>query len=127
MRFAKISFWIASGWGMLVLIPMYFMLDTVGRKDPPPITHPDFYFGFLGVALAWQVAFFILASDPVRYRPMMIPSIIEKVSYVGAIGVLYAQGRIHLSQAIPGIPDSILAVLFVVSYVMTKHCVQERS
>jgi hypothetical protein len=46
MKFAKIVFWIAGGWGVLVLAPLYFMFDTIGRQDPPVITHPQFFYGF---------------------------------------------------------------------------------
>jgi hypothetical protein len=88
MRFAKIVFWVAGIWGLLVLAPLYFMFDLIGRNDPPPITHPGFFYGFVGVALAWQVAFIFLATDPVRYRPLMIPSVFEKVTYVAAVIVL---------------------------------------
>jgi hypothetical protein len=42
MKFAKIVFWIAAIWGILVLTPLYFLYDTIGRQDPPPITHPGF-------------------------------------------------------------------------------------
>ena len=54
MKFAKIVFTTAGVWGFLVLSPLYFMLDIVGQKYPPPVTHPDFYYGFLGLAIAWQ-------------------------------------------------------------------------
>jgi hypothetical protein len=37
------------------------------------------------VTLAWQLAFFILAKDPVRFRPMIIASIAEKVLYFASI------------------------------------------
>jgi hypothetical protein len=79
MKFAKVVFWVAGIWGFLVLTPLYFMFDLIGQKDPPPITHPGFFYGFVRVALAWQVAFIIIAIDAVRYRPPMIPSILEKV------------------------------------------------
>jgi hypothetical protein len=48
MRFAKIVFWIAAIWGVLVLTPLYFMFDLIGRQDPPVITHPGFFYGFVG-------------------------------------------------------------------------------
>ena len=48
MKFAKIVFWIAGIWGVLTLTPLYFMFDLIGRKDPPPITHPAFFYGFVG-------------------------------------------------------------------------------
>ena len=44
MRFAKIVFWIAAIWGVLVITPLYFMFDLIGRKDAPPITHPAFFY-----------------------------------------------------------------------------------
>src|SRR5690242_11079796 len=70
MRFAKIVFSVAGVWGIAVLTPMYFLTDTIGRKQPPAITHFEFYFGFISVALAWQFAFFVIASDPARFRLM---------------------------------------------------------
>jgi hypothetical protein len=45
MKFAKIVFRVAAIWGVLVITPLYFMIDLIGRKDPPPITHPAFSTG----------------------------------------------------------------------------------
>jgi hypothetical protein len=120
MKFAKIVFWGAGAFGVLALAPLYFMFDLVGRQDPPPITHPQFYYGFAGVGLAWQFAFFVIATDPVRFRPMMIPSLLEKVSYVGALLALYLQGRISPVQAATAVPDALLAVLFLAAFWKTR-------
>jgi len=73
MRFAKVVFWVAGIWGVLVLAPLYFIFDLIGQKDPPAITHPGFFYGFVGVGLAWQIAFMFIARDPMRFRPLMIP------------------------------------------------------
>ena len=40
MRFAKVVFWCAAVWGFLALTPLYFLFDTIGRQNPPAITHP---------------------------------------------------------------------------------------
>jgi len=120
MKFAKIVFWVAGIWGFLVLTPLYFMFDLIGRNDPPPITHPGFFYGFVGVALVWQVAFIIIATDPVRYRPLMIPSILEKVSYAAAVIVLVLQDRMHKSDRVFAATDLLLGVLFVIACVMTR-------
>jgi len=104
---------------VLALAPLYFMFDLAGRLDPPPITHPQFYCGLAGLGLVWQFAFFVIATDPVRFRPMMIPSVLEKVSYVGALLVLYLQDRISAVQAATAVPDLLLAVLFVAAYCVT--------
>jgi hypothetical protein len=93
MKFAKIVFRVAAIWGVLILTPLYFMFDLMGRKDPPGITHPAFFYGFVGAGLAWQIAFFLISGDPVRYRPLMIPSIFEKFSYGIAVIVLVLQTR----------------------------------
>ena len=34
MRLAKIVFWMAGGWGVLVLTRLYLMFDTTVRQDP---------------------------------------------------------------------------------------------
>jgi hypothetical protein len=120
MRFAKIVFWVAGVWGFLVLAPLYFMFDLIGRQDPPPITHPGFFYGFVGAGLAWQVAFIFIAKDPVRFRPLMIPSILEKVSYGAAIVVLVLQGRMHKSDLVFAGTDLLLGLLFVIAYLKTR-------
>jgi hypothetical protein len=116
MRFAKITFWIAGIWGVLIITPLYFLFDLIGRNDPPPITHPGFFYGFAGVELAWQIAFFIIATDPVRYRPIMIPSVLEKLGFGVAVVVLVMQGRMHHADLALGGADLLLALLFVIAY-----------
>lgn len=117
MKFAKIVFVVAGIWGVLLLAPLYFMFDMISQQDPPPITHPAFFYGFAGVALAWQVAFFIIARDPVRFRPIMIPSMLEKLGYGGAVVVLYAQGRMHPQDLAFGLADLVFVVLFAIAFV----------
>jgi len=95
-------------------------LDWIGLQYPPAITHPDFYFGFIGLALVWQAAFFVIATDPVRFRPMMAVAILEKFSYVITVVALYAQGRLQAGQMAPAVPDFILGVLFIAGFLKTK-------
>ncbi len=120
MKFAKMVFWIAGIWGMLVITPLYFLFDIIGQKDPPAITHPGFFYGFVGCALAWQVAFCFMATDPVRYRPLMIPSILEKATYAIAIVALVSQGRTNPRDLLFAATDSLLGLLFVIAYFKTK-------
>ena len=93
MKFAKIAFWIAAISGLLTITPLYFIFDQIGEKDPPPITHPAFFYGFVGVALVWQIAFVFIARDPIRFRPMMIPAILEKLVYSIPVIILVLQKR----------------------------------
>lgn len=120
MKFAKILFWIAGIWGMLVLTPLYFMFGAINRNDPPPITHPGFFYGFVGAGLVWQIVFFVIATDPARYRPLIIPSVLEKLSYVVPVAILVLQGRMHPSDLVFVGSDSLLGVLFAVAYFKTR-------
>jgi hypothetical protein len=83
------------------------------------MTHPDFYFGFVAVALAWQIAFLVIATDPGRFRLMMVPAMFEKFSYVLTLAVLYMQGRVQLGQAAVGLPDLVLGLLFLAAFLRT--------
>lgn len=127
MKFAKVVFWIAGIWGLLVLTPLYFMFDAIGRHDPPPITHPGFFYGFVGVGLAWQIAFILIARDPVRLRPMMIPSVIEKFSFVIAMLALYAQDRVHASDLVLAGVDFLLGILFIAAFLKTGASAERAS
>jgi len=121
MKFAKIVFLIAGIWGILILTPLYFMFDLIGRQDPPPITHPAFYYGFVGAGLAWQIAFLVIPRDPVRFRPMIIPSIVEKFAYGIALIVLFLQSRLHAADLTFGCIDLLFGVLFVVAFFKTSR------
>jgi hypothetical protein len=121
MKFAKIVFGVAGIWGVLILTPLFFMFDLIGRQDPPPITHPAFYYGFVGAGLAWQFAFFVVARDPVRFRPMIIPSIIEKFSYGVALTTLYLQHRLHPQDLALGCVDMLFVLLFLVAFYKTAN------
>ncbi len=119
MKFAKLVFLVAGVYGLIVMLPQYFLEGKTGNDFPPPITHPEFYYGFIGVTVAWQVLFFLLSRNPGRYRVMMIPAILEKASFSIAVVILFFQNRVSpLMLALAAI-DSLLGVLFVVAYVKT--------
>jgi hypothetical protein len=120
MRFAKTVFLVAGIYGLLILGPIYFMEGKIGRETPPAITHPEYFYGFLGAGLAWQVLFLVLSRDPVRYRAMILPSVLEKVSYGIALAVLYMQRRLPLSVLTIGSVDWIFAFLFIAAYFATR-------
>src|SRR6185503_14896141 len=120
MTFARRGFAAAGIYGLAVLVPLYFLEDRLGRELPPPINHPEYFYGFVGVAVAWQFLFLVLAADPLRYRPMMLPSILEKLTYGLAVLLLYAQSRVGTPTLVTGSIDLLLGALFAASYVKTS-------
>jgi hypothetical protein len=121
MRFAKWTFLIAGIYGLLVLIPQYFLEERTSQDYPPAITHPEFYYGFIGLAIAWQVAFLIISRDPTRYRLLMIPSILEKASFGVAVLWLYSSGRVYGPILGGAFIDLVLGILFVIAYLRTPR------
>jgi hypothetical protein len=120
MRFARWVFRLAGIYGLIVLLPQYFLEERIGRDDPPPITHPEHFYAFLGVAVAWQVAFLVIAQDPIRYRPIMIPAILEKDGFAIAAPVLFALHRASGVVLGFGTMDLVLGILFLAAFRQTS-------
>lgn len=119
MKFAKYVFYTAGIYGLVVLVPQYFLEEKTGRDYPPVITHAEYFYGFIGVALAFQIVFLMIARHPVKYRAMMVPSMIEKFSFVITVVVLYWQNRIAPVMLGAGLVDLVFGVLFVLAFLKT--------
>jgi hypothetical protein len=81
MRFSRRVFVAAGIWGLLVVFPLYFLEAKINQQQPPPITHPEYYYGFIGVTLAWQILYLAIARNPVKYRTIILIAILAKLSY----------------------------------------------
>ena len=119
MKFARVVFTVAGVYGLIVLLPQYFLIEKNSRDFPPAITHAEYYYGFIGVAVAWQIVFLVFAKNPVRYRPLMLPAIVEKVVFGIPACILYMLGRLSVSLFAARITDLVLGLLFVVAYSLT--------
>lgn len=119
MRFARWLLFFAGVYGLLVLTPQYFLENRIAAEQPPAITHPEYFYGFTGVALAWQVAFLVMALDPVRFRPLLIPAVLEKFSFAGAVALLFAQGRVGGAVVAFGAIDFALGCAFLCAFAAT--------
>src|SRR5580692_2869288 len=119
MKLARWIFGVAGVYGLVLLVPFYFLEDRIGQDTPPAITHPEFFYGFVGLGIAWQVAFLCVALDPLRYRLLMIPSMLEKFSFAIAVAILVFKNRAPASVAAFAGIDLILGILFVIAYLKT--------
>lgn len=119
--FARRVFFWAAIYGIVALTPLYFLEATFARDFPPPFSHPEQYYGFIGVALAWQFAFLLIARDVARYRLFMIPAILEKLLASGSAVLLFAAGRVAAVAVAPAVVDLLLALLFIVAFWRTRE------
>jgi hypothetical protein len=113
-RFSRIVFLFAGIYGLIVLLPGFLGEKMLAEKMPPAVTHPEFYYGFFGVGIAWQVAFMIISRNPQRFRAIIPAAILEKLTYCVACAVLLALGRIQPIIALGGVGDFILGTLFTI-------------
>src|SRR5262245_62670958 len=120
MRFARWVFLLAGGSGVAMMLALYFMEEKLGHDYPPAVNHPELYYGFVGVTLAWQFMFLLIAWDPICFRLAMLPALLEKATYVGAILGLLAWGRVAHSMITFAAMDSTWFVLFALAFWQTK-------
>jgi hypothetical protein len=116
MTLARWIFWLAGLYGLAVLLPQYFLLEQIARDTPAAVTHVEYFYGFVGVAVAWQIAFLVIGHNPLRFRPLMLVAVLEKLSFVIPVALLYARGDLPGKVFGFGMIDLLLGVFFLVAW-----------
>ncbi len=120
MKVARWIYGIAGVYGILVMTPLYFAEAQIAKNDPPAITHVEYFYGFIGITLAWQFVFLVICRNPVRYRPLMLVSVLEKLAWGVPVLLLYMQQRVKGSALVFGCIDLVLGALFVLAFFRTR-------
>ena len=123
-RFARRVFTVAGIYGLIVMLPQYFLAARISRDTPPAITHLEYFYGFIGLAVAWQFVFLLIGRDPERYRPLMIPAVLEKLAFGVPAIILFAQDRLPGTVLFFGLLDLTLGALFLASWRSTTDASQ---
>jgi hypothetical protein len=121
MTWIRRLFWVAGIYGLVFLPPQYFLERRISGDYPPPITHPEYFYGFVGVTLAWQIAYVLIGTDPVRFRPLMIIAALAKFTFAAAVAALYACGRVPSIICFFAAIDFALGVLFLIAFIPTRQ------
>jgi hypothetical protein len=108
VEFAKRVFTTSGVYGLLIMTPQFFR--------EPGAAAPELYYGFVGAVFAWQVTSFIIARDPARYRPIMLPSGLGKLIFSVAALALWAAGRVPAYLLAFVAIDLAFAALFLESW-----------
>ena len=83
-KFPERMFRWAAIYGVIVLLPLYF--------TPLPPLMGETFLGFVGLALVFQGVFWVIGSDPVKYRALMPLAVAEKAVFGVPALLLFAQG-----------------------------------
>lgn len=116
MAIVRWIFWAAAIFGIAVVAPLYFLEGWMGANYPPAPNRPENYYGFVGVTLATQFLYVLIALDPVRFRPVILVGIAAKLSFVGACTILYLEGRVAQPVFAMSLFDLVWAVLFAYAW-----------
>lgn len=103
-RFPARMFRWAAVYGVIVLTPLYLL--------PLPARQPEIQLGFVGLALVFQGVFWVIGSNPARYRALMLPAILEKLVFAVPALVSFALGRSNPVVAGFAVIDVLLALGF---------------
>jgi len=117
MLFAKRVFLAAGVYGLIVILLGFVAL--IGGPEDWTANYPEYAIGFFATAFAWQVAFLVISTDPVRYRLLMIAAILEKIPYAVAIVLLYSMSKVSQTIFGFGLIDGLLGALFAYAYLAT--------
>jgi hypothetical protein len=119
MRFVKSVFLLAGVSGVLLVVPAFFLERWAADFDPPAVNHPEYFYGFAAVVLVYQLFYLLIATDPVRYRPVMLLGALGKASFAAAVVALYLAGRVAPLWLGFVAFDATWVVLFLVAYART--------
>lgn len=121
-KFAQRVYLFAAIYGVIVLLPQYFLESQL----VPPTTHPEQFYGFVGIALAWQFAFILISRDVARYHLLMPVTVLEKLAFGIPAWMLYLQGRAAPEVVVVGSIDLLLGTLFTISFFKVRASLAEQ-
>lgn len=99
----------AAIYGVIVLAPMYFA--------PLPPVMGEVLLGFIGLALVFQGVFWMIGSNPVKYRSLMPLAVAEKLVFGVPALALYLQGYpMHPALAVFAGIDLLLGLGFFLAW-----------
>lgn len=116
MKFAKLVFLIGGILGLLSTVPLFFNESVIA----PELKHPEFYYGFIGINLMWQVLYIYISTNPLRFRPIMVVSFFVKILGVISVFWLIRIGRTDIWWYRIIFFDFLFAILFLLSFGLTR-------
>lgn len=113
MKTARLVFTLAGIYGLIVLTPFLFLERKIAEATPGGLTHPEYYYGFLGAALVMQLFYLNIGRDPVRFRPLMPLCTLGKLAFFVPVLVLFLQGKVPAITLAFASVDFLLALAFL--------------
>jgi hypothetical protein len=120
MKTARWIFRLAAIYGLAALLPLYFLEQRIGRETPPALTHLEYFYGFIGAAGVMQLIYWLVSTDPVRFRPVIRIAVLAKLSFVVPAVLLAMYAGLSGAPLALAAVDLCLAMAFSVAYCTVK-------
>ena len=121
MKTPRLIFTVAGIYGLLILTPFLFLERRIAEASPGGITHPEYYYGFVGAALVMQLVYLTIGRDPVRFRPLMPIAALAKTVFFATIMILYLQEKVPAPALEFASIDALLAFAFLYAWRITRE------
>lgn len=119
MKTTRLIFTLAGIYGLIVLTPFLFMERMIAEQTPGGLTHPEYYYGFLGAGLVMQLVYLTIGRDPVRFRPLMPIGTLAKLAFFVPVLILFLQARVPAVTLEFASVDALLAFAFLYAWRIT--------
>ncbi|MDB5705222.1 MAG: hypothetical protein JWN66_2338 [Sphingomonas bacterium] len=119
IRTAGRIFTIAAIYGVIILLPIY-SAEPMMAKAGRPVSHPELLYGFVGAALAFQLIYWSIGRDPLRYRPLMPIAVIAKLSFGVPTAILFVLGRVDAVTVTLSWIDLLIGACFLFAWRITR-------
>lgn len=116
MKTPRLIFTIAGIYGLLILTPFLFLERRIAEAAPGGLSHPEYYYGFIGAALVMQLVYLTIGRDPVRYRPLMPIAALAKTVFFLTILILFLQEKVPAPALEFASVDALLAFAFLYAW-----------
>lgn len=114
-RHARWLFRGAAIYGAILLLPVYFLEARVAAPAPR-LPAPEYFYGFVGAALSFQILYWMIGSAPRRYHPLMLLGVAAKLSFWVPVAILWTLARTSTGTFVLVCGDLILAIAFFVAW-----------
>ena len=101
----------AALYGLVALLPQYALPQPAGLVG----------YGFIGTAAAFQLVFWVIGGDPLKYRALMLPGVAEKLAFGVPAWVMVLAGTAPPLVALFGGLDLLLGLGFFLAWRATPR------
>ncbi|ONF96412.1 hypothetical protein [Sphingomonas jeddahensis] len=98
----------AAIYGLIALLPQYLFPQPAGAELAS--------YAFIGTASAFQLVFWAIGGDPMRYRALMLAGVAEKLAFGVPAVVLFARGFAPAPVLVFGGIDLALGLGFMLAW-----------